>query len=85
MSTARVRDQIVLAMAMPSPMTIRFTYTGADNTESSRHVEPYEIRGGILFAHCLDRDAIRQFKLERMQDVFHGTAFVPRHPIVMPM
>jgi predicted DNA-binding transcriptional regulator YafY len=67
------------------PLTLRFQYTDAKGEITSRHVEPYELRGETLYAHCLDRDALRQFKIGQMTEVMVGHKFKPRHPIVIPV
>lgn len=78
-------QKIQAAMIPLIPLTIRFNYTAADGRVSERHVEPYEIKGETLFAHCLDRDAIRQFKIDRMVNVIHGDKFKPRHALKVPV
>lgn len=77
--------KIQAAMVPMIPLTIHFGYTAADGTASERHVEPYEIKGETLFAHCLDRDAIRQFKISQMTNVIHGEKFSPRHAMRVPV
>lgn len=67
------------------PKTIRFSYTDKQGETKDRHVEPYEIQGTQLFAHCLEKDSIRRFELDRMAEITEGDTFRPRHPMKTPM
>jgi predicted DNA-binding transcriptional regulator YafY len=42
---------------------IRFNYIDEKGKSSARTVEPYEIKGDLLYAYCDNRQAIRGFKL----------------------
>ena len=77
--------KIQTSLVQMVPLTLRFTYEDSKGEVTQRHVEPYEIKGDRLFAHCLDRDSIRQFKIEKMEGVIHGEKFRPRHAIVVPV
>lgn len=72
------------AMVKSAPHTVRFDYTDAEGETSSREAEPYEIKDGKLFGWCLERDALRQFKLENMSGVTIGQPFRARYKVVVP-
>jgi len=63
------------AMVSPAPHTLRFTYRAASGEITDREAEPYELKNGILFAWCLEKNAIRQFKLDGMTNVVIGKPF----------
>lgn len=77
------REIINRAMSQMIPRTLRFRYMAADGSISDRDVEPYELRDQTLFAFCTDRQALRQFKLERMSELEIGVKFTPRQAIVI--
>lgn len=90
MSSANInpeaRQVLQLAMVDQAPKIVEFQYEAKSGAISNRRVEPYELRGAILFAHCLLRDEIRQFKLENMSDVRNtGEPFRPRAAIIVPL
>lgn len=61
---------------------IKISYLDKKNVHTVRAVEPYEVRDGKLWAHCLQRDAIRQFDLNRIvQAVPTERTFTPRHEV----
>ena len=72
-----------LALACRDNERVRFRYTAADATESTRTVEPHTLvaaeRAWFLICWDLHRDAWRTFRLDRMTDFF-GTRlrFEPR-------
>jgi predicted DNA-binding transcriptional regulator YafY len=78
-------ETIRYAMLANPPKLLLFTYTDASGKVSRRRVEPYELRDGELFAHCLDREALRRFKVSHMTGIAHGQPFVPRQAIVIPL
>ena len=46
---------------------VHISYTKADGTKSDRKVKPLAVKGKSLFvAHCHERNAIRSFKVERI-------------------
>ena len=77
--------QIVKAILPAVPLTIRFEYVDRDGNITDRHVEPYEIKGDRLWAHCLEHGEIRQFKIESMSNVIHDEKFEPRHAVKVPV
>lgn len=66
------------AMIALAPKLVEFTYVDSTGDASARRAEPYELKDGKLFAWCLTRNAIRQFKLESMTEVRVGESFKPR-------
>jgi predicted DNA-binding transcriptional regulator YafY len=51
---------------------------------SERLVEPYEIKQGKLFAHCLTKNGMRAFILDNiLAAAGTNTEFVPRFPVVV--
>lgn len=64
------RDAVAAAIA--TNRRLRFRYRREDGVESVRHVDAFtlETLGGDLFLHgwCLERDAERVFRLDRMRD-----------------
>lgn len=63
---------------------IQITYLDAKDRPSIRTIEPYEIKDGKLFAHCLAKNSIRAFKTERIQSAeVQLIEFAPRHPILI--
>lgn len=81
-TTARID---VLRKAMNDKMLVSFQYESAKGT-SFRTVEPYKLtRKGVdlvLFAHDLEGDGIRMFKLAKMAGVEpQSYGFEPRHQI----
>lgn len=61
---------------------VRITYLSNEGTISEREIEPYEIRGNMLFAYSLDKNSIRQFKLERiLKATLTQKRYTPRWPI----
>lgn len=61
---------------------LKISYLDKKGTHTIRSVEPYEIKNGKLWAHCLQRNGIRQFDLNRIvQAVLSDKSFVPRHEV----
>lgn len=61
---------------------LRLSYLDKKGIHTVRSVEPYEIKNGKLWAHCLQRDGIRQFEMNRIvQAVVSEKRFVPRHEV----
>lgn len=61
---------------------LRISYLDKKNVHTVRSVEPYEIKNGKLWAHCLQRNGIRQFEMNRIvQAVVSEKSFVPRHEV----
>ncbi len=78
---------LVLARACRDRVRVTFGYRSADGTSTSRRVEPYRLVAAgarwYLFAHDLDREDWRSFRLDRLEgDPVAGTwRFAPReHP-----
>ncbi|WP_424465533.1 helix-turn-helix transcriptional regulator [Pseudoclavibacter helvolus] len=76
------RDAVVAALA--TGRRLRFRYRREDGEERLRHVDPstLETLGGDLFLHgwCLERDAERVFRLDRMRDAVVTDVSVESHP-----
>lgn len=54
-------------------------YIDKKGVRSSRTVEPYEIKGGKLYAYCLNKDSIRAFIITSINSVKPtGNIFTPR-------
>lgn len=66
------------AMIGNPPRTITFDYVDSEGKKSRREAEPYEMKNGRLFGWCLERDALRQFKLAGMTQVMPARPFRPR-------
>lgn len=63
---------------------LQITYIDAKNQPTIRTVEPYEIKNGSLFAYCITKNAIRQFKLDKIQSAeMHLTEYEARYPILI--
>ena len=61
---------------------VNLSYLDQKGVHTVRAVEPYEVKKGKLWAHCLQRDAIRQFDLNRIvQAVPTERTFIPRHEV----
>lgn len=66
---------------------LRIMYTEKDGlNEGWRHVEPYSFRGegesGALFAWDIEKDGIRRFTLERIDNAeLTAKTFMPRYPV----
>jgi predicted DNA-binding transcriptional regulator YafY len=45
---------------------ITFNYSDNNGKLTVRTVEPYEIKGILLYAYCIERQGIRGFKLSQM-------------------
>ena len=61
---------------------LKISYLDKKGTHTIRSVEPYEIKNGKLWAHCLQRNGIRQFELNRIvQAVLSDRSFAPRHEV----
>lgn len=78
------RQILQQVLVNPVPRLVEFRYTAESGGVTQRKVEPYELKGDELIGHCLERDAIRRFKLARMENIEVGDTFRPRHPIKMP-
>jgi predicted DNA-binding transcriptional regulator YafY len=62
--------------------TVALRYRDTSGDLSERVVEPYEIKGGKLFAYCQSRAGIRAFKVENiLAAVLTDTSFEPKFPI----
>lgn len=62
--------------------TVRIHYTDSAGKASERTVEPYEIKGDALYAHCLSGNGIRAFKLNGISSAVHThERFEPRFDI----
>lgn len=61
---------------------LKISYTDSKGVPSFREVEPYEIKDGKLYAHCLTANSIRAFKLMSIaQAQVTDRAFEPRFPV----
>jgi predicted DNA-binding transcriptional regulator YafY len=62
--------------------TVTITYRDSKGNTSVRETEPYEVKNGNYFGYCLDKQSIRQFKIENIISA-HVTSndFTPRWPI----
>ena len=89
---ATINRGIIAAQMVPvPPKTVHFRYTKDDGTVTERHVEPYEIKrmgekGRLqLVCHDVEKDQIRRFWLDSMDNVTAGEAFAPRMNITTPL
>ena len=70
----------VIEDSIESSNLITISYVDSQNKPSVRTVEPYEIKEGKLYAHCLTKNATRAFIVSRIQSVeLLGQTFVPRY------
>lgn len=61
---------------------LRLSYLDKKGTHTVRSVEPYEIRGDKLWAYCLQRNAIRQFDMNKIvQAMLSDKTFQPRYEV----
>ena len=63
---------------------LQIVYKKKDGTTSSRHIEPYELRDGKLFAWDISKDDhIRQFFITGIlqAEVIEDSDFTPRYPV----
>jgi predicted DNA-binding transcriptional regulator YafY len=61
---------------------IRFNYVDDKGKFSARTVEPYEIKGNLLYAFCDKGQGIRGFKLAAISSAsLSEESFEPRFPI----
>lgn len=72
------------AMLDDPPRQVVLGYQRENGEMITRTVEPYELKGGTLFAYCTTDQHIKQFKLDRIRNVERGRAFKPTRPIVIP-
>ncbi|PPF84364.1 WYL domain-containing protein [Pseudoclavibacter sp. RFBJ3] len=76
------RDAVSAALA--TRRRLRFRYRREDGDESVRHVDPFtlETLGGDLFLRgwCLERDAERVFRLDRMREAVVTDVSAESHP-----
>lgn len=55
--------------AMEKQQVIEITYVKANNQQTIRSLEPYEIKDGKLWAWCIAKGGIRQFKLDHITGI----------------
>lgn len=71
-TTAHPVARDAVAAAIATGRRLRFRYRREDGEETVRHVDPFTLEtiGGDLFLHgwCLERDAERVFRLDRMRE-----------------
>lgn len=61
---------------------LKISYVDKKNIHTTRTVEPYEIKNGKLWGHCVAKNGIRQFDINQIiQAVVQDKTFVPRHPV----
>ena len=63
---------------------LRIIYVDSKGKVSERNTEPYKIEyrdsGIVLWAHCLEKDSVRSFKISGIQKAeVSDTDFTPRH------
>jgi predicted DNA-binding transcriptional regulator YafY len=68
-----VQSLIDAASAIRTGHRIRFAYQSHDGSHSHRHIEPYAVMHTdgrwYLIGHCLSRQALRTFRLDRVTDL----------------
>jgi len=66
------------ALAIRTGKRIRFAYQSHDGTASHRQIEPYAVMHTdgrwYLIGHCLSREALRTFRLDRVSELEVGSA-----------
>lgn len=68
--------------AAATKRTLNIDYIDSMGKHSSRTVEPYEIKNDIFYAHCMDADGIRGFKVNNILAArATNESFEPRFPI----
>jgi predicted DNA-binding transcriptional regulator YafY len=77
-----VQSLIDAASAIRTGHRIRFAYEAHDGSRSHRHIEPYAVihtdGRWYLIGHCLSRQALRTFRLDRVTDLQVTTASFER-------
>ena len=64
---AKLINEAIRKNARGGDHNVHISYTKADGTKSDRKVKPLAVKGKSLFvAHCHERNAIRSFKVERI-------------------
>jgi hypothetical protein len=64
---AKLINEAIRKNARGGDHNVHISYTKADGTKSDRKVRPLAVKGKSLFvAHCHERNAIRSFKVERI-------------------
>ncbi len=59
--------------------TIMINYSDSNGVPSVREVEPYELTGNSLFAYCVTKGGIRNFKLDGISSAeTTNKTFVPK-------
>lgn len=72
----------IMQQAARERRLLEITYVDAKGKQSIRKVEPYEIKDGKLFAHCVDKNGIRAFKLDNLvSGRITDDTFEPRHDV----
>lgn len=72
----------IIAQAGQERRVIVMTYVDAKNKHTIRTVEPYEIKEGKFFGFCLEKNAIRAFKLDGIVNVsIQPETFEPRFEV----
>lgn len=74
--------QGLITQALQERKLLEITYVDAKGNHTIRVVEPYEIKEGKLFAHCIAKNGIRAFKLDSIVNMaMQPKTFEPRHEI----
>jgi predicted DNA-binding transcriptional regulator YafY len=77
-----VEGVICAASAIRNGYRIRFAYQSHNGTVSDREIEPYGVMHGdgrwYLIGRCLERQALRTFRLDRVTQMEAGTATFER-------
>lgn len=61
---------------------LKISYIDKKKIHTTRTVEPYEIKGGKLWAYCVAKNGIRQFDVNQIiQAVVTEKTFEPRYPV----
>lgn len=69
----------ILNEAIKNNQIISISYVDKKGNRSERKVEPYEIKGGKLYAYCLEKNSIRAFIITAISSpVATGEKFTPR-------
>lgn len=79
----RIKDPLTeIRTAAQNSVLVSISYLDSKGNFSERLVEPYEIKNGSLFAYCLEKESIRNFKLANINAAYHSTIkFKPRWAI----
>lgn len=61
---------------------LKISFMDKKGVHTNRTIEPYEIRDGVLFAHCRVKNGIRQFALNQIiQAIVLKETYTPRYPV----